>query len=410
MGEEWDKPPSIDHPPTAAEPPNLIASNMAKTLSKKGACSSNTQSAKGNCLKHNRREGNIASYVDQTRTKDNITFYESEVLKKYKSIKPLEERARKLYTEKTGQKCQDKFAPFKETVLVVKPGITQAQMDEYRKNAEALTGWKCLGLWFHQDEGHTHSKWIEGNTNFQINYHVHCLWDAQDHETGKIIRPKSRAMFSQMQDVLAAAVGMERGNYAKDTGRTHRGNWEERQHQYEQRIEQLTEAYKAKLKAAESEHAAALDKIRADYEKQIQRLEKRLKRYDERKDEEKKQHQSASWFSSKNQKIIDKLESENKDLREELMDVRMHSWGEDARKISSFWREQCRALDPVLTRTKEEEISKAYEEKQKTRQVIAVPAVTPRPRLKREEEPQVKEVKKPEQEQDQEIKRGGFHR
>ena len=88
----------------------------------------------------------------------------------------------------------------------------------------------------------------------------------------------------------------------------------------------------------------------------------------------------------------------------------MHSWGEDARKISSFWREQCRALDPVLTRTKEEEISKAYEEKQKIRQVIAVPAVTPRPRLKREEEPQVKEVKKPEQEQDQEIKRGGFHR
>ena len=71
----------------------------------------------------------------------------------------------------------------------------------------------------------------------------------------------------------------------------------------------------------------------------------------------------------------------------------MHSYGEDARKISVFWREQCRAIDPVITAEKEAELEAAFKEKEKTRRVIQVPAVAQTPKR---QEPQVKTLSKEE--------------
>jgi hypothetical protein len=97
------------------------------------------------------------------------------------------------------------------------------------------------------------------------------------------------------------------------------------------------------------------------------------------------------FWQSNTQKIINQLEDKNKKLSDELMDIRMHSWGEDARVVSTFWKEQCRALDPVITAEKEEELRAAYKEKDKTKRVIAAPAVDQRP--KRQEAPEVKPIK-----------------
>ncbi len=378
---------------------------MAKG-SKAGACSAHVDPAKANCLQHDRREGKIPSYVNPHLTHTNRVVFEDDMIRGRKHITPLKNRAEKLYTEKTGQKCQAKFVPFREDVLKLKPGITDAQLMDFKAQVEKETGWKVIGIYLHQDEGHVHSKYIEGDEDFAINYHAHVLYSCQDQEKGTAIR-LPRKYFRLRQDWLAAATGMERGNPASETGINHRTSMQQRIYAQEQRIAQLEgevnkreqryreqlEDFKTKLAAAEREHAANLDNIKADYEKQIQKLEKRLERYEKRREEEKEQHHSVGFFSSKSQKIIDELENKNKDLRTELMDTKMHSYGEDARKISVFWREQCRAIDPVITAEKEAELEAAFKEKEKTRRVIQVPAVA---QIPKRQEPQVKTLSKEE--------------
>lgn len=206
--------------------------------SKSGACSSNTQGAKANCLAHNRREGNVPSYVNPDLTHLNRTVFEDDVISGRKSIVPLVKRAEKEYTEKTGQKCQKSFTPYRESCLVVRADTTDEQLLAFKQKAEQLLGWKCIGIWVHQDEGHAKSKYVEGDEGFAINHHAHVLWDCIDHASGKSIRP-TRNAFSKMQDLLAESTGMERGNYAKDTGRRHRTAASQRIQAEEQRIERL---------------------------------------------------------------------------------------------------------------------------------------------------------------------------
>ncbi len=206
--------------------------------SKSGACSSNTQGAKANCLAHNRREGRTPSYVNPDRTHLNRTVFEDAAISGRKSIVPLVRRAEKQYTEKTGQKCQKSFTPYRESCLVIRADTTDSQLLAFKEKAEHLLGWKCLGIWVHQDEGHAKSKYVEGDEGFAINHHAHVLWDCVDPDSGKAIRA-SRNAFSKMQDLLAEATGMERGNYASETGRRHRSTTQQRIQAEEQRIERL---------------------------------------------------------------------------------------------------------------------------------------------------------------------------
>ncbi len=243
--------------------------------SKKGACSAHVETAKANALQHARREGHIPSYVNPHLTSTNRTVFEDDRIKLRKSIVPLLKRAELEYTQKTGQKCQKSFTPFREDVLKLKPGITDEQLIAFKEKAEALTGWKVLGIWLHQDEGHYHSKYIEGDVNFEINYHAHVLYDCQDHETGKAIRPK-RNYFSIRQDLLAESTGMERGNRASETGIRHRKSAQERTANIEQRIEKLerkAEEFKFKAEEAGEQYK--------NYQLEIQKLKEESKKYNE---------------------------------------------------------------------------------------------------------------------------------
>ena len=189
-------------------------------------------------MQHARREGYIPSYVNSHLTANNRTVYEDDFIRGRKSILPFIRQAEKLYSEKTGQKVQKSFTPFRESCLVLRKGITDQQLLDFKESAEKLLGWKCVGIWLHQDEGHYHSKFIEGDDSFAINYHAHILWDCQDHSTGKAVRC-DRKKLSAMQDLLAKATGMERGNYAKDTGKKRRSAMEQRIAAQERRIASL---------------------------------------------------------------------------------------------------------------------------------------------------------------------------
>lgn len=117
--------------------------------SKKGACSSHTSKAKANCLQHARRdykEGCLPTYINPHLTSQNRTIYEDEMIKGRKSIYPLMKKAEVEYSEKTGQKCQASFAPFREAVLVVKADVTNKQILKFKEDSEKETGWRCIGL------------------------------------------------------------------------------------------------------------------------------------------------------------------------------------------------------------------------------------------------------------------------
>jgi len=229
--------PSVDLPGGRRTARANRSTLMAKS-SKKGACSAHTVAAKGNCLQHARREGNIPSYVNPHLTHMNRTVFEDPSISRRKSIIPLKREAERNYKAKTGQKCQKSFAPFRETCLVVRADVTDEQLKLFKQWTEQLTGWTGLGMWLHLDEGHKKSKYIEGDEGFKLNVHVHALWRCVDPATGKAIRC-DRTILSKMQDLLAKATGMERGNRASETGRRGRSAKEERILQQEQRIAQL---------------------------------------------------------------------------------------------------------------------------------------------------------------------------
>ncbi len=229
--------PSVDLPGGRRTARANRSTLMAKS-SKKGACSAHTVAAKGNCLQHARREGKIPSYVNPHLTHMNRTVFEDPSISRRKSIIPLKRAAERNYKAKTGQKCQKSFAPFRETCLVVRADVTDEQLKLFKKWTEQLTGWTGLGMWLHLDEGHKKSKYIEGDEGFKLNVHVHALWRCVDPATGKAIRC-DRTILSKMQDLLAKATGMERGNRASETGRRGRSAKEERILQQEQRIAQL---------------------------------------------------------------------------------------------------------------------------------------------------------------------------
>ena len=245
--------PSLDLPRLTPDASHLTVRHMAKG-SKAGACSAHVEAAKANCLQHARREGKVPSYVNPNLTKNNRVVFESDAIANRKSIIPLVRQAEKLYTEKTGQKCQRKFTPFREDVLKLKPGITDGQLMNFKAKVEAETGWEVIGIWLHQDEGHVHSKYIEGDEDFAINYHAHVLYSCQDKTTGKAIR-LPRSYFKLRQDWLASATGMERGNPASETGRNHRSALQQRIVSQEARIGELERIAKEREKAYREEIA-----------------------------------------------------------------------------------------------------------------------------------------------------------
>lgn len=285
--------------------------------SKKGACSSNTQTAKANCLAHNRRDNStekVPSYVNKNRSHLNRIIFEDDIIKRRKSIVPLVHAAEKLYTEKTGQKCQKSFAPFREACLHLKEGITNEQLMDFKAKVEQETKWKVIGIYLHEDEGHAKSKYIEGEEGFEINHHAHVLFSCQDLNTGKAIRA-DRKKLSKMQDILAEATGMERGNKASETGRRHRSAMEQRLYAQEQRIAEL----EAKATEKQEEKAKLYDEIDLlrnyieSKEKELSVKEERLETMKISIEKRQEIQQLQEEVITKSNNIIDQLEKEYKE-------------------------------------------------------------------------------------------------
>ena len=189
---------------------------------------------------HNRR---LAEYLANIR-KEKIYIRTDLMAKNEEWVSPelgdtsLEERNRQIAAmvkKKTGRAMQTKdrervnkktgkvtvvrgSTPIKEGVVVIKEDTAMEQLRHFCDVCKERWGITPLQIFIHRDEGHYDTP--GDKTSWKPNYHAHIVWDWMDHDTGKSCKLLPQDM-SEMQTILAEALGMERGTSKELTGREH---------------------------------------------------------------------------------------------------------------------------------------------------------------------------------------------
>lgn len=277
-------------------------------MSKKGATSSHTIEAKSGALRHNRREAKLSN-VNPNLTHLNESW-ESPIIKRKedggegRSIDSLTKERADHYLMKHGRSAPG-FGPngksvppdrrtafIRESCVVIKPETTLEDVRRFADSVCSEFGVKCLGIWLHKDEGHHRSKYIEGDSKWKPNLHAHVLFDWYLFEKGRVARSTSN-WYSQMQDMAAAALNMERGEKSE---RKHIASKAFAEQQAEQRIAMLEdkvaqlqrsikaqtkqlEIKKRELEDAQKRNDKELPKFEAEYLRKKQMLEDVQRKY-----------------------------------------------------------------------------------------------------------------------------------
>lgn len=278
-------------------------------MSKKGATSSHTIEAKSGALRHNRREVKLSN-VNPHLSHLNESW-ESPIIKKKtdggagKSIDSLTQERADHYFKKHGRSAPG-FGPngksvppdrrtafIRESCVVIKPETTLEDVRRFADSVCSSFGVKCLGIWIHKDEGYHRSKYIEGDTQWKANLHAHVLFDWYLPHKGRVARSTSN-WYSEMQDMAAAALNMERGGKSE---RKHTASKDFAAQQADQRIAKLKDELakieqsckaqttqlnnlKQKIKDAQTRNDEELPILEEKYVRKKQMLEKANSEYD----------------------------------------------------------------------------------------------------------------------------------
>lgn len=129
-----------------------------------------------------------------------------------------QDRVRKVKDKKTGlykEVTTAGWSPIREGVCPVKENTQLSDFNPLIKHL-AAKGVRVISIDIHRDEGHTDP--LTGERKY--NYHAHVIADWTDHITGKTAKLNNADM-SEVQTVLADALGMERGESKEVTGKDH---------------------------------------------------------------------------------------------------------------------------------------------------------------------------------------------
>ena len=138
---------------------------------------------------------------------------------KKKTGRAMQTKDRKRVNKKTGKVTVVRGStPIKEGVVVIKEDTAIEQLRHFCEVCKERWGITPLQIFIHRDEGHYETP--GDKTTWKPNYHAHIVWDWMDHDTGKSCKLLPQDM-SQMQTILAEALGMERGTSKELTGREH---------------------------------------------------------------------------------------------------------------------------------------------------------------------------------------------
>ena len=138
---------------------------------------------------------------------------------KKKTGRAMQTKDRKRVNKKTGKVTVVRGStPIKEGVVVIKEDTAMEQLRHFCEVCKERWGITPLQIFIHRDEGHYETP--GDKTTWKPNYHAHIMWDWMNHDTGKSCKLLPQDM-SQMQTILAEALGMERGTSKELTGREH---------------------------------------------------------------------------------------------------------------------------------------------------------------------------------------------
>ena len=232
------------------------------------------------CERHNRRDPDyIASlnparlYIRTDLTHNNECYIapcmESRTLPQHYDF------LKALVKERTGRAMQEKdveykdkngkirvrkgSSPIREGVVNIKPDTTIDDLLHYVNRVHEKWGITAIQIHMHRDEGHYEN--LEDKSTWQPNLHAHIIWDWIDHSTGKSFKLNADDM-SQIQDMVAETLEMERGKRKAETGAAHLERNEYILKVQEEKKEKLQKEIDAEeAKAAKMAQASLFDKM-----------------------------------------------------------------------------------------------------------------------------------------------------
>ena len=188
---------------------------------------------------HNRRDKEYLKSLDPKKiyirldlTSENETYISpgmgGKTLQEYLNM------LRDMVKEKTGRAMQEKdvkykdkngkthtrrgSSPLREGVVVIKETTTMEDLLKFTDSVQERWGINAIQIHIHRDEGHFED--VDRRMGWKPNLHAHIVWDWMDHSTGKSRKLNVKDM-SQMQDLLAEVLEMQRGQRKSETGLEH---------------------------------------------------------------------------------------------------------------------------------------------------------------------------------------------
>ena len=123
------------------------------------------------------------------------------------------------YKDKNGKTHSRRgSSPLREGVVVIKETTTMEDLLKFTDSVQERWGINAIQIHIHRDEGHYED--INRRIGWKPNLHAHIVWDWMDHSTGKSRKLNVKDM-SQMQDLLAEVLEMQRGQRKSETGLEH---------------------------------------------------------------------------------------------------------------------------------------------------------------------------------------------
>ena len=123
------------------------------------------------------------------------------------------------YTDKNGRtRVRKGSSPLREGVAIIMENTTMGDLKRFTNAVEKRWGIRAVQIHIHRDEGHYEDS--EPKKTWKPNYHAHIVWDWMDHDTGKSHK-LGEADMSEMQDMLAEMLNMQRGQKKSETGLDH---------------------------------------------------------------------------------------------------------------------------------------------------------------------------------------------
>lgn len=220
---------------------------------------------KENSTAHNERKTEL-DYVYADLSENNESWKVSEVASRLSAIQDY-------CKEASGRKLQKNAIPIREAVVNLNAHHTMDDLKALARDLETSTGIECFQIHIHRDEGKSRS---------ELNYHAHMVFDWQDKKTGKMLRLK-RSDMSQIQDLVASSLKMDRGELKENSNRQRLEAIEYKRVREEHKLERLQlqvkhlEQKKKELGCSSDDRRKLEEGKRAVF-RQRQQIEESLKR------------------------------------------------------------------------------------------------------------------------------------